>query len=167
MFFSSYSMIYDGMTPGETVERVKRDLPRALKAQYTVWPAFHLFNFRYVPLNMRVPASASAGLGWSVFFSTLLSDSEAEDGGEEPAHTQGTRTIDGGLGEACDDEVVVTRAVPHPGAVSTVFVEPQICPDPALAAPMSRPGVVEGFGITETLGSFGPTSYAPGLMPQR
>jgi hypothetical protein len=169
VFFSSYSLIYDGMTPAETVERVKRDLPRALKAQYTVWPVFHLFNFRAVPLNMRVPASATAGLGWSVFFSTLLSDDE--ESGAEAHDGHARHQIDGPLGESEARVVHITppRPAEFDGVDGVTSADEKLSAFHALGTSYGMgpedcfpAGLVEGLGFTKAMRGF-----APELMPQR
>lgn len=38
----------------------------ALKANWTVWPAFQAVNFGVIPLPYRLPAQQSAGILWTV-----------------------------------------------------------------------------------------------------
>ncbi|KAH7330737.1 hypothetical protein B0J17DRAFT_580079 [Rhizoctonia solani] len=44
----------------------------ALAANYKVWPAAQLINFRYMPLPYRVPFQATCGVFWTLYLVSLL-----------------------------------------------------------------------------------------------
>nr|CAG8567583.1 10685_t:CDS:2 [Entrophospora candida] len=48
----------------------------ALKANYTIWPLVQLVNFRFLPLQYRVPFVGSVGVLWSTYLSLLNSKTE-------------------------------------------------------------------------------------------
>lgn len=53
-----------------TLLPTKMYLP-ALTANWKVWPAIQLFNFRFVPLRFRVPFTSSCGIAWTLYLSLL------------------------------------------------------------------------------------------------
>ncbi|EUC65561.1 Mpv17/PMP22 family protein [Rhizoctonia solani AG-3 Rhs1AP] len=44
----------------------------ALEANYKVWPAAQLVNFRYMPLPYRVPFQATCGVFWTLYLVSLV-----------------------------------------------------------------------------------------------
>ncbi|OZJ06834.1 hypothetical protein BZG36_00067 [Bifiguratus adelaidae] len=43
----------------------------AFKANYTVWPAVQFVNFRYLPLQFRLPFVSTCGIAWNAYLSWL------------------------------------------------------------------------------------------------
>lgn len=43
----------------------------ALLANWQVWPAIQLINFRFVPLRFRVPFTSACGIAWTLYLSLL------------------------------------------------------------------------------------------------
>ncbi|CEL58309.1 Protein sym1 OS=Schizosaccharomyces pombe (strain 972 / ATCC 24843) GN=sym1 PE=3 SV=1 [Rhizoctonia solani AG-1 IB] len=52
----------------------------ALAANYKVWPAAQLVNFRYMPLPYRVPFQATCGVFWTLYLSLLNAREKKVDG---------------------------------------------------------------------------------------
>ena len=65
-----------------------------MKANWLLWPAVQLVNFRFVPAPLQVPFINIVILGWSVFLALLAT----EGGGEEDGKETG-KVTDGGEGE--------------------------------------------------------------------
>uniref|UniRef100_A0A023GFJ3 Mitochondrial inner membrane protein Mpv17 n=1 Tax=Amblyomma triste TaxID=251400 RepID=A0A023GFJ3_AMBTT len=52
----------------EDIKRtVRADFLPILKANYALWPAAQLINFRFVPLNYRVPFASCVALVWNTY----------------------------------------------------------------------------------------------------
>jgi len=64
-----------GKMEGRDVQSIKqkyRDMfIPAIKANWQVWPAIQLVNFRFMPLAYRVPFQASCGVFWTLYLSLL------------------------------------------------------------------------------------------------
>jgi protein Mpv17 len=64
-----------GKMEGRTNEGIKqkyRDMySPAIIANWKVWPAIQLINFRFMPLAYRVPFQASCGVVWTLYLSLL------------------------------------------------------------------------------------------------
>ncbi|KAI8904103.1 hypothetical protein EDD86DRAFT_195033 [Gorgonomyces haynaldii] len=64
---------FNGWMEGKSYQQIKQKLDDAywdaLKANWTVWPAFQLFNFRFVPLQYQVVTVNTVALGWNTFLS--------------------------------------------------------------------------------------------------
>ncbi|KAF8599282.1 hypothetical protein BDV93DRAFT_526229 [Ceratobasidium sp. AG-I] len=52
----------------------------ALIANWQVWPAAQLINFRYMPLPYRVPFQATCGVFWTLYLSLLNAREDKVDG---------------------------------------------------------------------------------------
>lgn len=48
----------------------------ALKAQYMIWPAVQIINFRVMPVRFQLPFVSTIGIAWTVYLSLTNS---AED----------------------------------------------------------------------------------------
>ena len=68
LFFSANTLLEGG-----TMDDVRRKLDTvfwpAMRANWMVWPAAMLINFRFVPLQRRVLFGNSVGFGWGIFMS--------------------------------------------------------------------------------------------------
>ncbi|KZT61081.1 hypothetical protein CALCODRAFT_59154 [Calocera cornea HHB12733] len=66
-----------GVMEGKNVQQIRQKYKdmywSALIANWQVWPAAQLINFRYMPLPYRVPFQASLGVFWSLYLSLLNS----------------------------------------------------------------------------------------------
>jgi len=54
----------------------------ALIANWQVWPAIQLINFRYMPLAYRVPFQASCGVFWTLYLSLLNARADIHQDGQ-------------------------------------------------------------------------------------
>lgn len=69
--FLSVNSILAGDSLQQTGKKLQRDLWPALKANWTVWPAAMLINFRYVPVQYQVLYVSSVAFCWNIYLSTL------------------------------------------------------------------------------------------------
>ncbi|CAF1428787.1 unnamed protein product [Rotaria sp. Silwood1] len=63
----SYLSLTGGASIKQTKERLCRDFPGIMKANYTVWPAIQLTNFYFVPLQHRTLFVNICMVLWSSF----------------------------------------------------------------------------------------------------
>jgi len=49
----------------------------ALKANYVVWPAVQMLNFRVMPLQFQIPFVSTVGIAWTAYLS--LTNASEED----------------------------------------------------------------------------------------
>jgi hypothetical protein len=54
-----------------------------MQTAWTVWPAVQFFNFKYVPLQFRLPVVCFVNLFWCTFLSAMtnMDDKEEEEEG--------------------------------------------------------------------------------------
>lgn len=69
IMYLTYISSVDGLDETETLSRIQEQLPQQLLAHWQVFPMFHLFNFRYVPLQHRVLTQNFISMGWAGFLS--------------------------------------------------------------------------------------------------
>jgi len=55
-----------------------------LKANYMVWPAVQLLNFRVIPLQFQLPFVSSVGIAWTAYLSLSNASEEALDARSAP-----------------------------------------------------------------------------------
>lgn len=63
--------IFEGSSPKEIKEKIKKGFKPALLANYKIWPAFQFINFYFIPSNYRSLATSTVSLGWNSFLSVL------------------------------------------------------------------------------------------------
>ncbi|TPX60727.1 hypothetical protein PhCBS80983_g01629 [Powellomyces hirtus] len=61
----------EGCTKAEIKNRLSNNLWPTLKANWAVWPAALLINFRFVPLKLRLLVVNVLGLGWGTYLSMV------------------------------------------------------------------------------------------------
>lgn len=83
-----------GAMEGRTLAGVKQKyldmFKPALIANWEVWPAIQLINFRFMPLAYRVPFQASCGVFWTLYLSLLNAREDIEQDGQLEAKKQTT-----------------------------------------------------------------------------
>ncbi|PNS19772.1 Protein sym1 [Sphaceloma murrayae] len=66
---------------GGTVRDVKRKFTEvyvpALKANYMVWPAVQMLNFRVIPIQFQIPFVSTIGIAWTAYLSMTNSSDES------------------------------------------------------------------------------------------
>lgn len=71
---------YMTLAEGHGTEGVKRKLQQAyaptLKANYMLWPAVQLLNFRVVPLQFQLPFASTVGIAWGTYLSLANSGTQ-------------------------------------------------------------------------------------------
>lgn len=50
----------------------------ALRANYIVWPAVQILNFRTIPIQFQIPFVSTIGIAWTVYLSLTNSADETE-----------------------------------------------------------------------------------------
>jgi protein Mpv17 len=72
-----------GMMEGKgvdgSVERVKDKIIPTLKANYLLWPAVQIINFKFVPVAHQLNLILVVSLGWAAFLSQLSSGGQEQD----------------------------------------------------------------------------------------
>lgn len=79
LFVFLFSMgTMEGLDGDEIREKIRANYLPILFVNWQVWPILQAINFRYIPLQYRVPVGALMGIGWSAFLSlrTELGDVE-------------------------------------------------------------------------------------------
>ncbi|CAJ0830307.1 3043_t:CDS:2, partial [Entrophospora sp. SA101] len=84
IFFAPFGLVFFfgfmGISEGHDYDGIKLKFNEgyfsALKANYTIWPLVQLVNFRFLPLQYRVPFVGSVGVLWSTYLSLLNSKTE-------------------------------------------------------------------------------------------
>jgi protein Mpv17 len=67
----SYMGLLEGMDRADIVTKVKDCVPKAFMSGCVFWPVVNLFNFRYVPVKMRIVYLAGVGALWNGYLSYL------------------------------------------------------------------------------------------------
>ena len=71
MFFGLSVLENPHNQPEAGVEKVKLCLWPALRANYLVWPALQIINFRFVPLQYQVLFTTVGVFFWNIFLSDV------------------------------------------------------------------------------------------------
>ncbi|KAI8136738.1 hypothetical protein BJV82DRAFT_526591 [Fennellomyces sp. T-0311] len=89
MFFTTMALIESGSWQGVR-EKFRDAYQPALIANYTVWPAVQLVNFKLMPLQYRLPFVSSLGILWNAYLSWINHASTEEEKviEEQPQHKQ-------------------------------------------------------------------------------
>ncbi|KAJ3015959.1 hypothetical protein HKX48_004298 [Thoreauomyces humboldtii] len=61
----------EGLNATQIKDRLDSNLWPTLKANWAIWPAALLINFRYVPLKLRLLTVNILGLGWGTYLSMV------------------------------------------------------------------------------------------------
>ncbi|KAI9247130.1 hypothetical protein BDA99DRAFT_526170 [Phascolomyces articulosus] len=87
VFFTVMGLIESGNWQG--VREKFRDAYRpALLANYTVWPLVQLINFKWMPLQYRLPFVSSLGILWNAYLSWINNASKKEEAAVEKQQEQ-------------------------------------------------------------------------------
>ncbi|KIY69644.1 hypothetical protein CYLTODRAFT_452393 [Cylindrobasidium torrendii FP15055 ss-10] len=83
-FLGSMS-IMEGRNLAQTQEKFRDLYSTALIANWKVWPAAQLVNFRFMPLPYRVPFQSTCGVFWTLYLSVINSVEDARQDHEPRA----------------------------------------------------------------------------------
>lgn len=78
LFFSVMGIAESGKWEG-VKEKFKDAYVPALIANYKVWPAVQFINFKFMPLQYRLPFVSSLGIVWNAYLSWLNNASKQEE----------------------------------------------------------------------------------------
>jgi protein Mpv17 len=78
--FFTYMTYAEGGDKEMLEKKLKHAFIPTLKANYILWPAVQLVNFRLMPLQFQLPFASSVGILWGTYLS--LTNSSAEDNDE-------------------------------------------------------------------------------------
>lgn len=78
LFFSVMGLAETGSIEGIQAKIKDAYLP-ALKANYQLWPAVQLINFKFVPLQYRLPLVSTVGIAWNSYLSWLNNAAKEEE----------------------------------------------------------------------------------------
>ncbi|RKP12122.1 hypothetical protein BJ684DRAFT_11963 [Piptocephalis cylindrospora] len=70
VFFTAMGL-FEGHDLNGVRRKIRDNFSHGLLANWAVWPAVQLINFRYVPLFYRVPFVGAVGILWNTFLSWL------------------------------------------------------------------------------------------------
>lgn len=76
----TYMGAMEGLKRDEILIKVQDRVPKAFVGGCIFWPIANLFNFRFVPVGLRVPYLASVGGLWNGYLSYMNANSKNESG---------------------------------------------------------------------------------------
>jgi protein Mpv17 len=74
--FFTYMTYSEGGDTGAVKKRLGNVFFPTLKANYMLWPAVQLLNFRVMPLQFQLPFASTVGIAWGTYLSLTNSSSE-------------------------------------------------------------------------------------------
>ncbi|KAJ2963271.1 hypothetical protein NQZ79_g1656 [Umbelopsis isabellina] len=78
LFFTVMGFVETGSIEGVQAKFKDAYLP-AIKANYQLWPAVQLINFKFVPLPYRLPVVSTVGIAWNSYLSWLNNAAKEEE----------------------------------------------------------------------------------------
>lgn len=74
--FFSYMTLAEGGSLADVKARLSTIYIPTMKANYMVWPAVQLLNFRVMPLQFQLPFGSTVGIAWGTYLSLTNSSTE-------------------------------------------------------------------------------------------
>ncbi|GAQ41537.1 integral membrane protein, Mpv17/PMP22 family [Aspergillus niger] len=115
-----------------------------LKANFVLWPAVQILNFRVVPIQFQIPFVSSVGIAWTAYLSlTNSSEDESTPGRSRSSHRSHDPRLRGSergitgimfTPEAPDPSVIDSRSltsVPHQPEAPAILLLSPAAPPPA------------------------------------
>jgi len=75
--FFTYMTYAEGGDMSAVKKRLSQVYVPTMKANFILWPAVQLLNFRVMPLQFQLPFSSTVGIAWGVYLSLTNSSSDA------------------------------------------------------------------------------------------
>lgn len=75
--FFSYMTFAEGGNADAAKKRLSAAYVPTLKANYVLWPAVQMLNFRILPIQFQLPFASTVGIAWGTFLSLQNSATEA------------------------------------------------------------------------------------------
>lgn len=75
MFFT-YMTLAEGGGRKEILKKFDHVYVPTMKANYLLWPAVQLLNFRVMPLQFQLPFASTVGIAWGTYLSLTNSSSD-------------------------------------------------------------------------------------------
>jgi len=77
--FFTFMTVAEGGGKKEVASKFDDLYLRTLRANYILWPAVQIINFRFMPLQFQIPFVSTVGIAWTAYLSlTNASDDEAQ-----------------------------------------------------------------------------------------
>lgn len=76
MFFT-FMTVAEGGTRRDVQKKFRDVYIPALKANFMVWPAVQMLNFRVIPLQLQIPFVSTIGIAWTAYLSLTNSSDDA------------------------------------------------------------------------------------------
>jgi hypothetical protein len=77
--FFTFMTVTEGGGKKEVVSKFRDIYLPTLRANYILWPAVQIINFRVMPLQFQIPFVSTIGIAWTAYLSlTNASDDEAQ-----------------------------------------------------------------------------------------
>jgi len=102
-FFSVMGLVETGSIEGVRLKFRDAYFP-ALEANYQLWPAVQLINFKFVPLQYRLPVVSTVGIAWNSYLSWLNNAAKEEEIATQKYEKE-ERRYDGTRGEQIKLEI--------------------------------------------------------------
>lgn len=78
-WFFAVMTVAEGGGKRAVTQKLKDMYPSTLKANYLVWPAVQMINFRLMPLQFQLPFVSSVGIAWTAYLSLSNAAEDAMD----------------------------------------------------------------------------------------
>ncbi|WPG99641.1 Hypothetical protein R9X50_00246000 [Acrodontium crateriforme] len=76
--FFTFMTVAEGGGKRAVAKKFQEVYVPALKANYIVWPAVQMLNFRVVPIQFQIPFVSTIGIAWTAYLSLTNSSDESE-----------------------------------------------------------------------------------------
>ncbi|GAM87743.1 hypothetical protein ANO11243_057700 [Dothideomycetidae sp. 11243] len=76
-FFFTFMTMAEGGTTKDVKKKFQEVYIPALKANFMVWPAVQMLNFRVVPIQFQIPFVSTIGIAWTAYLSLTNSSEES------------------------------------------------------------------------------------------
>lgn len=83
--FFTFMTVAEGGGPSAVLKKMRDIYVPTLRANYILWPAVQILNFRLMPIQFQIPFVSTVSIGWTAYLS-LTNASEDEDMGLDTRH---------------------------------------------------------------------------------
>lgn len=90
VFFTAMGLLSDGNKKEAIKEKFRDAYVPALIANYKIWPLAQFINFKFMPVQYRLPFASSLGILWNAYLSWLNNASKQEQSVLEKLESEDT-----------------------------------------------------------------------------